>query len=159
MTEARILSRRHVGFTLCLLALVLATVTFVNARGDDAKDEKKPKGPSLALKTNPQFGFSPARIVVSAELRGGSDTDPELYCPDVEWEWGDGTKSQASQNCPPFVAGESQITRRWTVSHVYTTAGRYQMYLRLKRGSKVVLAGNAKVEIKPGLRDLSEYDQ
>jgi hypothetical protein len=159
MTVARIPSRKRFPLTACLLAFVCAAVAFVDARGDDTKDEKKQKGPSLVLKTNPQFGFSPARVVVSAELRGGSDGDQELYCPDVEWEWGDGTKSEASQNCPPFVAGETQITRRWTVSHVYTTAGRYQMYLRLKRGSKVVLAGSAKVEIKPGLRDLSEYDQ
>jgi hypothetical protein len=150
---------RSVIPTACLLALVFGTVTTAGARDDEGKDAKNPKRPSLVLKANPPFSFSPARIVVSAELRGGSDTDAELYCPEVEWEWGDGTRSQASQDCPPFVPGETQITRRWTVSHTYTTAGRYQPYLRLKRGSKVVVAGSAKIEVKPGLRDLSEYDQ
>jgi hypothetical protein len=143
-----------------VLALVFAASTApAAAPNDDPKDSKSPKRPSLVLKANPPFAFSPARIVVSAELRGGSDTDPELYCPDIEWEWGDGTRSQASQNCPPFVPGESHVTRRWTVSHTYTTAGRYQLYLRLKRSARVVLAGSAKVEVKPGLRDLGEYDQ
>jgi hypothetical protein len=141
------------------VALALASVAPVAARDDVAKEAKNPKRQNLVLKATPPFSFSPARIVVSAELRGGSDTDAELYCPDIEWEWGDGTKSEASQNCTPFVPGESQITRRWTVSHTFTTAGRYHMYLRLKRGGKVVLAGSTKIEVRPGLRDLSDYDQ
>jgi hypothetical protein len=159
MIGASIPSRRSFTPTACVLALVFGIAATSAAGDDEAKDAKNPKRPSLVLKANPPFSFSPARIVVSAELRGGTDTDAELYCPDIEWEWGDGTRSQASQNCPPFVPGETQITRRWTVSHTYTTAGRYQPYLRLKRGSKVVVAGSAKIEVKPGLRDLSEYDQ
>jgi hypothetical protein len=148
----------------CLVTLLLSIATTVplEARGgdkDDDKDQKNARRPTLALRATPQFGFSPARIVVTAELRGGADTDADLYCPDIEWEWGDGTKSQSSQNCEPFVPGESEITRRWTVSHTFTTAGRYQLYMRLKRGTKIVLAGSTKIEVRPGARDLGEFDQ
>ena len=147
------------SFVLCVAAIPLgATGRTTDAEKDD-KDAKDAKRPALVLKATPSFSFSPARIVVTAELKGATDADAELYCPNIEWEWGDGTKSENSQNCEPFVAGESEVTRRWTASHTYTTAGRYQMYMRLKRGGKVVLAGSSKVEVRPGARDMSEFDR
>ena len=145
--------------TMALLMLFGAGTSAADDPKGEGKNPKDPKRPTLVLRATPAFAFSPARIVVTAEIRGGSDSDADLYCPDLEWEWDDGTESEASQNCEPFVPGETEITRRWTVSHTYTTAGRYQMYLRLKRGGKVVLAGSTKIEVRPGARDLSEFDR
>ena len=154
-------NQHHVAcfVTLFLLLAAGAAPAWADDAKDKEKDSKDPKRPSLVLKANPPIAFSPARIVVTAELRGGTDSDAELYCPNIEWEWGDGTKSESSQNCEPFVAGESKITRRWTVSHMYTSAGRYQLYLRLRRNGKIVLAGSDKVEVRPGVRDMSEFDR
>ena len=130
------------------------------ARADDDKEkDKKVKGPSLNLKANPPVSFSPARITVTAELRGGLDTDEEIYCPSLEWDWGDGTISEAKEDCEPFEAGKSEIKRRWINSHTYTTSGSYRMVLRLKRGSKTVVGGNANVQVKPGLRDMGDFPQ
>ena len=138
-----------------ILALAVAPLAAAG-EDDEAKDEKVRK-PSLSLRASPPVAFSPARIVVTAELRGG--TDAEMYCPEVEWEWGDDTRSEAVQNCEPFVEGESTLTRRWTQSHTYTRAGRYQAYLRLKRGDKVIVAGSVKVDVRPGAGDLSDFDR
>jgi len=150
----------------CLLswatALWLVGATLVAAplgaadKDGDEKDDKPGKA-RLSLRASPPVAFSPARIVVTADLTGG---DPaELYCPDVEWDWGDDTRSEAQQNCEPYVAGESTLTRRWTQSHTYTRAGRYQAYLRLKRGGKVMVAGSVKMDVRPGAGDLSDFDR
>ena len=75
---------------------------------------------------SPPIAFSPARIVVTAELKGGAPDDPELYCPDVEWDWGDGTRSEATENCEPFEDGKSTVKRRWTTSHTFDMQGTYR---------------------------------
>jgi hypothetical protein len=127
--------------------------------GQDEKAEKPAKKASLSLKASPTIVFSPARIVVTAELKGGADDSEELYCPSLEWDWGDGTKSEAGTDCEPFEPGKSTIQRRFTTSHTYNIAGQYRVQLRLKRGSKTVLGGHVSVTIKPGLRDPTENFQ
>ncbi|HXE81275.1 MAG TPA: hypothetical protein VNK41_11020, partial [Vicinamibacterales bacterium] len=82
-----------------------------------------------------------------------------LYCADVEWDWGDETKSEAKQNCEPYEEGVSTVTRRWTQSHTFTRMGHYTVFLRLKRGGKVLAAGNVKVDVRPGAGDLSDFDR
>jgi hypothetical protein len=143
------------GVVSTLLATTLAAAA---STGDDDKD-KKVKGPSLSLKASPSVSFSPARITVTAELRGGTDSDEDLYCPGLEWEWGDGTISEASADCEPFEAARSTIKRRFVTTHTYETAGNYRVILRFKRGSKSVMSGNTSVQVKPGVRDMSEYPQ
>lgn len=135
-----------------LLAAIAAAGAPVTASGDEDDKERKAR---LSLRASPPVAFSPARIVVTAELTGGADA--ELYCPEIEWEWGDDTRSEAKQNCEPYLEGESTLTRRWTQSHTYTRAGRYQAYLRLKRGDKVLVAGSVKVDVRPGAGDLSDF--
>jgi|GEM_PF-964457 len=152
---ARRLTRRvPVGSSIAIASVFVLVSTSMPA-AQSSKDEKV-KRASLSLKANPAISFSPARIVVSAEMRGGASDDPELYCPQVEWDWGDGTRSEANENCDPFEAGKTEIKRRWTVSHTYTTAGNYRIVLRLKRADKTVLSGNTTLQVKPGMRDMSE---
>lgn len=129
------------------------------APGQDERDAKPARKASLSLKASPSIVFSPARVVVTAELKGGADDSEELYCPAIEWEWGDGTKSEAGTDCEPFEPGKSTIQRRFTTSHTYNLAGNYRVQLRLKRGSKTVLGGHVNVQIRPGLRDPTENFQ
>jgi hypothetical protein len=121
----------------------------------DDKNDRKYDKPSLSLRVSPPIAFSPARIVVTAELKGGAPDDPELYCPNVEWDWGDGTRSEATENCEPFEDGKSTVKRRWTTSHTFDMQGTYRVVLRLKRGPKTIVAGNNTVQVKPGVRDMS----
>jgi len=135
------------------LAVGSLTVTGLAAQDDKGKDVKKA---SLNLKASPTIVFSPARVVVSAELKGGAEDNGELYCPSLEWDWGDGTRSESNADCEPFEAGKTTIQRRFTASHTFNIAGNYRVQLRLKRGSKVVLGGHVSVQVKPGLRDPTE---
>lgn len=135
------------------LAVGVVAIAAVSAQDDKNKDVKKA---SLSLKASPTIVFSPARVVVTAELKGGAEDNAELYCPSLEWDWGDGTRSEANTDCEPFEAGKSTIQRRFTSSHTYNLAGNYRVQLRLKRGSKSVLGGHVSIQVKPGLRDPSE---
>lgn len=144
------LMMRWLALTMAVGAL---TVPRVSAQDDKGKEVKKA---SLNLKASPTIVFSPARVVVSAELKGGAEDNAELYCPSLEWDWGDGTRSESAADCEPFEAGTSTIQRRFTASHTFNIAGNYRVQLRFKRGSKVVLGGHVSVQVKPGLRDPTE---
>jgi PKD repeat protein len=144
------LIRRSLVVALSVGALAIAGVA---AQDDKAKDVKKP---SLSIKASPTIVFSPARVVVSAELKGGAEDSAELYCPSLEWDWGDGTRSESNVDCEPFEAGKTTIQRRFSASHTFNIAGNYRVQLRLKRGSKTVLGGHVSVQVKPGLRDPTE---
>ena len=116
--------------------------------------------PKLSLKANPTMAFSPARIIVTADLTGGAD-DQQLYCLGVEWEWGDGTRSEDSADCEPFEAGKTQVKRHFTADHTFRMeeppngVGQQPDYrdvhiqLHLKKGGKVVVSGGTTVKIKP----------
>lgn len=146
-------NRPVIGSLALATAIASMTVASVAAQDDKGKDVKKP---SLSLKASPTIVFSPARVVVSAELKGGAEDNAEVYCPSLEWDWGDGTRSESNADCEPFEAGKSTIQRRFTASHTFNIAGNYRVQLRLKRGSKVVLGGHVSVQVKPGLRDPTE---
>lgn len=111
--------------------------------------------PSVNVKATPVMGFSPARIVVTAEVRGGEDTQ-ELSCASEEWDWGDDTQSKNSADCDPYEAGKSAIKRRFTIDHVFETAGDYRIQFSLKQKNKLVARGSTDVKIRPGIRDNSD---
>lgn len=111
--------------------------------------------PSVNVKATPVMGFSPARIVVTAEVRGGEDAQ-DLYCAGQEWDWGDDTRSQNSSDCDPYEAGKSEIKRRFTFEHVFETAGDYRIQFSLKQKNKLVARGSTDVKIRPGIRDNSD---
>jgi plastocyanin len=134
-----------------LTGLVLLAGAY-DAPADAQADSKKSK-PSITVKSTPVVGFSPARMVVTAELRGGDDDYQDFYCATVEWDWGDDTRSQAGADCEPYEAGKSSIKRRFTIDHVFETAGDYRVEFRLKQKNKVVARGTTEVKIRPGIRD------
>ena len=132
--------------------LILAGAVLVAAPARVAGDDKKPK-PSITVRSSPSAGFSPLRIVVTAELKGGTNDYEEFYCPSVEWTWGDDTKTESSADCDPYESGKSEIQRRYTTSKVFQTAGDYRVEFRLKQNNKVVGSGSTTVQVRPGVRD------
>lgn len=112
--------------------------------------EQGPKKASLSLKATPAIAFAPARVVLVAELKGGGESE-ELYCPNIEWEWGDLTTSVNEADCEPFVAGKSEIKRRYTIEHQFKNPGAFKVILRLKKGDKIVASANTQISVRAGL--------
>ena len=73
------------GTAVRVCALVGITFAGTGLAQDDEKDKDKTEveRPSLQLKVSPAISFSPARVVVSAELKGGADDKDDLYCPNL----------------------------------------------------------------------------
>lgn len=132
--------------------LILAAAALMAVPAPVAGDDKKPK-PSISVRSSPSAGFSPLRIVVTAELKGGTNDYEEFYCPSVEWTWGDDTKTESSADCDPYESGKSEIQRRYSTSKVFQTAGDYRVEFRLKQKNKVVGSGSTTVQVRPGVRD------
>lgn len=140
-----------------LACLVIAALVPVGAAAaqKNAKDPASDRKPKLALKAQPVIAMSPARIVLTAELVGGPNDYEEFYCPTVEWDWGDGTQSESTNDCAPYEAGKSEIKRRFTVEHVFR-AGNYRVSFKMKRRDRVVALSTIQIQVRPGLRDIGQ---
>ena len=137
---------------LIAATLVISLGAQKSAKDKDQKDSPDAGRPKVTLKAQPVVAMAPARIVLTAELVGGANDFEEYYCNAVEWEWGDGTKSESANDCPPYEAGKSEIKRRFTVEHVFR-AGMFRVYFHLKRHDKMVGNATVNVQVRPGLRD------
>lgn len=139
--------------SLLMAALLIIGVSAQKTSKDkDQKDAPDAGRPKLLLRAQPVIAMAPARIVLTAELVGGANDFEEFYCSAIEWEWGDGTKSESSSDCAPYEAGKSEIKRRFTVEHVFR-AGMYRVMFHLKRHDKSVGAATINIQVRPGLRD------
>ena len=143
----------QLGRALCTLAAVLILALSPGAAAAQRTEDRKP---SLSLKATPPVGFSPLRVRIVVDVRGGSDDYAEFYCPGVEWDWGDGTVSESSEDCEPYEAGKSAIKRRFSADHVFRYSGTYQVYFRLKQKDKTIASSTATVQVRAGIRD--EFD-
>jgi hypothetical protein len=134
------------------VALVLA---FASSTGAQSKK------PSISLRANPPIGFSPLRVVVTAEIKGGDNDYQDFYCATVQWEWGDETRSETAADCDPYEPGKSEIKRRYIQEHTfrgYSTDMRgapsgpmqYRVKFNLKQKNKVVGSAQTVVEIRTG---------
>jgi hypothetical protein len=134
----------------CASALLLAAAITSSAQSPDVKDRKEPKRPSLSLRATPGTGMVPVRVTATAEFKGGDDDFQEYYCPTIEWNWGDGTVSEATADCEPYEAGVSQFRRRYTVQHTFKRAGAYRIAFRLKVKDRVLTSQTTMVRLLGG---------
>ena len=141
----------QVGRVFCTLATALALASSWGAAGTTARGQDRK--PSLSLKATPPVGFSPLRVRVIVDVRGGAEDYAEFYCPSIEWDWADGTVSESSEDCDPYEAGKSSIKRRFSAEHVFRSAGTYQVYFRLKQKDKTIAAANANVQVRAGANE------
>jgi hypothetical protein len=116
--------------------------------GDD-----KPKKLSIDLRVTPAVSFAPARVRAIAELKLPDDRTADFYCAAIEWDWGDLTESEESNECEPYEAGVSEVRRRFAAEHTFQTGGRYRVQLRLRRNRKVLASTSTIVTVRPGVRD------
>ena len=130
--------------TVLLLAGAVAVPAFA---GD------KPARPKLDLRVSPRFAFSPVTVAVTASLVGGANPD-DFNCPELEWEWDDGSKSAHEADCEPL-GPDGEIQRRYTASHEFRSAGTYNVKLTMRKGDKPLAQQSVKVTVRPGLGDPS----
>jgi hypothetical protein len=140
-----------------------------------ASPSEQNKKPSITLRANPPVGFSPLRVVITAELKGGANDYEDFYCASVEWEWGDDTKSENTADCDPYEPGKSEIKRRYVQEHTFradptdtrpevrtvegsrltgqgnTPPTQFRVKFSLKQKDKVVGSGQTTVEIRSGV--------
>lgn len=140
-----------------LVALCSAGATAQDAPARDGKRDDKDAGrPAITLKVTPLIAFSPAKITVRAEFKGGTVDYEPYYCTTVLWDWDDGTSSENTPDCAPYEPGKSEIRRYLSSTHTYQMAGRYTVRLRLKKGERVVGGATTVVQVRAGIRDMTE---
>jgi hypothetical protein len=132
------------------LSVALALAFFSPVRADEPKAKK----PRLDLRATPRFAFSPALIMLTAELTGGADVE-EYYCPELEWDWDDGGKSVHEADCPAYESGKSTIERRFTAEHEYRRAGVYTVKVTMRRANKSIAVATVRVTVRPGASERS----
>jgi hypothetical protein len=132
-----------------LLVLLAVALAAPGGAGDDDKGKK----PGLELRVTPRFAFSPANLLFTVELKGGDDIE-EYYCPEIEWEWGDGDKSSQESDCDPWTS-TTKLQRRFTSHHVYEHAGLYRARVTLIKAGKRFASQTVEVTIRAGLGDTS----
>jgi hypothetical protein len=132
------------------LSLVVAVAVASGAAGST-----KAQKPKLDLRATPRVAFSPANVLLTAELVGGDEVE-EYYCPALEWNWGDGGKSVHASDCPPYQAG-SELVRHFSAEHGYRNAGEYEITVTLRRANRPLAIASAHINVRPGFGDLSSY--
>jgi hypothetical protein len=138
----------------CASYVLLAGLTFVVSTTRDTLAQKgDDKKVSLSLKATPPVGFSPLKVRMTADVKGGADDNQELYCPSIEWEWGDDLSSESGEDCAPYEAGKSTITRRYSTEHTYKYEGTYTARLKIKQGKRVVASTTTNIQVRGGVRD------
>ncbi|MGE0392618.1 MAG: hypothetical protein AB7I25_00165 [Vicinamibacterales bacterium] len=138
-------SVRATTWTLAVLAFLLAH------EGVPGAADEKNKKVSLSLKVTPSMGVAPVRVRASVEIKGGPNDNEDLYCPQLEWTWGDDTISESAADCEPYEAGRSTIQRRYSAEHTYRYGGLYKLTLRLKQKDRVVAFTSTNLQIQGGL--------
>lgn len=120
-----------------LIALALATSAAAGTR---------PTKPRFDIRASPRIAFSPVHVLVVAELKGGDDLE-EFYCPGLEWDWGDGTRSLYEADCAPFEPGMS-LERRFSARHVFRQAGEFDVQVRLRRADRSLATATVHVSVE-----------
>jgi len=138
---------RRITAASSAFVLTLAFVSSAPVTGQDEDAE-------LRLRATPRVAFAPADILFVGQIRGGPDDNEELYCAEIEWDWGDDTTSEQTLDCDPYEAGVSEIRRRFSVRHSYDYGGRYEVRLHLKQGDDVVISGRTRIQVQGDNRNL-----
>jgi hypothetical protein len=122
-----------------------------------ARTEEKPTKVSADLRISPAVSFAPSRVRALVEVKIPEDRAADFYCAQVEWDWGDLTQSEESNECDPYEPGVSEVRRRFSAEHTFQSGGRYRVQFRLRRNRKVLASTSTVVTVRAGLRDSQPF--
>jgi hypothetical protein len=135
--------------TRCLLAALLLASPLSAA--------DKEKGVSVSLRAVPRVAAAPVNVLFTAEVQGGAEAD--IYCPTLEWTWGDGSKGSAGGECPPYVAGETEVKRLFEAEHEYRQKGQPNVTLRVTKEGKTLAVVRVDLRIAAPYKRSLEMEQ
>ena len=130
------------------LSFIVAVVFACAIGGLTTVAQDRDDDPDLRLRATPRVAFGGAEILFVGQLRGGPDDNEELYCPTIEWDWGDDTISENTPDCEPFEPGVTEIRRRFSVRHTFRYPGRFEVRLHLKRQDDVLISARTAIEVR-----------
>ncbi len=136
-------------------AATWAVVVLLGGGGLVAAGGKAETGkPHLDLRASPRMAFPPVNVFLVAELKGGTAVE-EFYCPGLEWDWGDGTRSSEESDCPPYHDGV-ELERFFSAHHAYGAPGTYKVKLRMRRATHTVAEASVPIYVQGGRESASE---
>ena len=141
------------AFGLAAALAVASSPALAQTPAPQPAGSDQPKKLSIDLRITPAVSFAPSRVRAIADLKLPEDRTAEFYCASVEWDWGDLTESEESNECEPYEAGVSDVRRIFSAEHTFHSGGRYRVQLRLKRNRKVLVSASTTVTVRPGVRD------
>jgi len=134
--------------SVCALLLAALGVSGLTAAelADSGKTVRRK--PVLKLRATPGVALPPAMVLLTAELVGGQD-DEDFHCPEVEWDFSDGSRSAFQADCQPLSDG-APLERRFTRRHTFRAAGDYAVAVTLRRTGRIVAQARATVIVSGG---------
>lgn len=133
---------------LLLLALGLSVAMGTGHAARRSAKEKAPERPALKLRASPGIAFPPAEVFLTAELADGVEHQ-DFHCPEVEWDFADGSRSVSQADCDPYTA-ETRHERRFTRRHGFDAPGEYQVVVTLRRTDRVIAQAATTIVIEGG---------
>jgi len=133
--------------------LVLTALGLTGWRGAAAAPvlrEREGQRPALKLRGSPGTAFPPVEVFLTAELVKGDDRHPDFYCPEVEWDFADGSRSVHQEDCEPF-GPEAVVARRFTRRHAFAFPGEYVVTVTLRRSDRVVAQAATRILVQGGV--------
>ena len=121
------------------LACLLITALGVPALAGGARR------PRVELRATPRMAFLASDVLVAAQLVGG-DEHEDFYCPEVEWEFGDGSRSRHQADCEPF-SPVTPLERRFTARHAYRQPGDYEVRVTFRRSDRALAVATTHVRV------------
>ena len=106
----------------------------------------KPQRTELSLRAFPRAALPPAEIRFVAAIEGDKGL-ADYHCPEVEWDWDDGSRSVQQSDCAPDEP-ESTIERRFSSSHVYAAVGDYRVSITLRRAKRSLARATTSIMIR-----------
>jgi hypothetical protein len=140
---------RATVFVLLLVSLLFgAPATSVHAEGPSLK-LKAPRNLFMRprMPNEPRRPTVTVRVTAQLENQDQIDDPEKYYCLEEVWDWDDETESEYAPDCDPYQEG-AELKAHFSASHEYRYPGSYNVYLRLTRNGKTILAGNTRIEIR-----------
>jgi hypothetical protein len=119
------------------------------------------EGPEVDLKPIRKIwildaGSCDVDVTFRLEVKDGGDE--RYYCPEVEWEWEDGSRSISESDCPPFEEADEDRRFVQRKTHGFTRAGHWTITVRLSKAGELFHEEEADVLIT-GYEGMSDRER